>query len=76
MSPRSAAGRVRGRLDILAANDLGRALYAPIYAGPLSPPNNARFVFLDPHATEFFRDWNKIANDTVAMLRAEAGRDP
>jgi transcriptional regulator with XRE-family HTH domain len=67
---------LNGRLDILAANDLGRALYAPIYAGPLSPPNNASFVFLDPHATEFFRDWNKIANDTVAMLRAEAGRDP
>jgi hypothetical protein len=33
-------------------------------------------VFFDPHATEFFRDWDKIANDTVALLRAEAGRDP
>jgi hypothetical protein len=33
-------------------------------------------VFLDPHATEFFRDWNKAANDTVAILRAEAGRHP
>jgi MmyB-like transcription regulator ligand binding domain len=43
---------------------------------PLRPPNNARFVFLDPCASEFFRDWNKIANDTVAVLRAEAGRDP
>jgi hypothetical protein len=32
--------------------------------------------FLDPNATEFFRDWNKVANDTVALLRAEAGRDP
>jgi transcriptional regulator with XRE-family HTH domain len=67
---------LNGRLDILAANELGLALYAPIYASPLSPPNNARFVFLDPYATEFFRDWNKIANDTVALLRAEAGRDP
>jgi transcriptional regulator with XRE-family HTH domain len=64
------------RLDILAANDLGFALYSPIYAGPARPPNNARFIFLDPHATEFFRDWDKIANDTVALLRAEAGRDP
>jgi hypothetical protein len=24
----------------------------------------------------FFRDWNKAANDTVAILRAEAGRHP
>ena len=43
---------------------------------PVRPPNNARFVFLDPRANEFFRDWDKVANDTVALLRAEAGRDP
>jgi hypothetical protein len=64
-----------GRGDILAANPLGRALLSPVYADPARPPNNARFVFLDPHATEFFRDWNEVANDTVAMLRATAGRD-
>jgi hypothetical protein len=27
-------------------------------------------------ASDFFRDWEKIANDAVAILRAEAGRDP
>jgi transcriptional regulator with XRE-family HTH domain len=64
-----------GRGDILAANALGRALFSPIYADPARPPNNARFVFLDPHATEFFRHWDQVAGDTVAMLRAEAGRD-
>jgi transcriptional regulator with XRE-family HTH domain len=67
---------LNGRLDILTANQLGHALFSPVYADPVRPPNNARFIFLDPHATEFFRDWDKIANDTVAMLRAEAGRDP
>lgn len=67
---------LNGRLDILAANALGLALFSPIYAEPVSPPNSARFVFLDPLATEFFRDWDKVANDTVALLRAEAGRDP
>ena len=67
---------LNGRLDILAANDLGVALYSPVYADPARPANNARFVFLDPNATEFFRDWDKAANDTVALLRAEAGRDP
>ncbi len=67
---------LNGRLDILAANDLGVALYSPVYADPARPANNARFVFLDPQATEFFRDYDKAANDTVALLRAEAGRDP
>jgi transcriptional regulator with XRE-family HTH domain len=67
---------LNGRQDVLAANDLGRALYAPIYADPAGPPNTARFIFLDPHATELFRDWDKVANDIVALLRAEAGRDP
>jgi transcriptional regulator with XRE-family HTH domain len=66
---------ISGRGDILATNPLGRALFAPVYADPVRPPNNARFVFLDPHATEFFRDWDQVAGDTVAMLRAEAGRD-
>jgi MmyB-like transcription regulator ligand binding domain len=67
---------LNGRLDILTANALGYALYSPVYADPVRPANNARFLFLDPHATEFFRDWDKVASDTVAMLRAEAGRDP
>jgi transcriptional regulator with XRE-family HTH domain len=64
------------RLDILAANALGLALFAPLYADAHRPPSNPRFVFLDPHATEFFRDWDTAANDTVALLRAEAGHDP
>src|SRR5690606_28333807 len=38
--------------------------------------NNAKLVFLDPRASTFFRDWDTVANDTVALLRAEAGRDP
>jgi transcriptional regulator with XRE-family HTH domain len=67
---------LNGRLDILGANALGLALFAPIYADPIRPPNNARFIFLDPHATEFFHEWDKVANDVVALLRAEAGRDP
>jgi len=64
------------RLDILTANDLGFALFSPVCAGPVGPPSIARFIFLDPRAGGFFRDWDKVANDTVALLRAEAGRDP
>jgi transcriptional regulator with XRE-family HTH domain len=67
---------LNARLDIVTANQLGFALFSPVYTDPVRPANNARFVFLDPHATEFFRDWNKAANDTVTILRAEAGRHP
>ena len=67
---------LNGRRDILAANELGRALYAPIYAELTDPPNTARFTFLNPAAKEFFPDWGTVATDTVAGLRTEAGRDP
>lgn len=40
------------------------------------PANHARFAFLDPRARDFWLDWERIADDTVAMLRIEAGRDP
>jgi transcriptional regulator with XRE-family HTH domain len=65
-----------GRGDILAANRLGYALYSPLYAGSARPVNTARFVFLDPHAADFFIDWDHVATEVVAVLRSEAGRDP
>ena len=40
------------------------------------PANVARFVFLSPRARAFFPDWERAANDLVANLRTEAGRDP
>jgi transcriptional regulator with XRE-family HTH domain len=64
------------RLDVLAANQLGEAFYAPLYDDPARPVNAARFVFLNTRAATFFVDWDTIANDTVGILRAEAGRDP
>lgn len=65
-----------GRLDILGANQLGRALYSDIYDTPVQPPNTARFFFLDDRAQTFYSDWDRVAVDVVAVLRAEAGRDP
>ncbi|HKT55448.1 MAG TPA: helix-turn-helix transcriptional regulator [Microbacterium sp.] len=68
-----------GRLDVIAANDLGRALHAPVFDGAAvagTAPNLARFHFLDPAAREFFVDWEGGAAATVALLRAEAGRRP
>jgi transcriptional regulator with XRE-family HTH domain len=64
------------RCDYLAANQLGRALYAPLFESREQPPNSARFTFLDPAAREFFLDWEKAAKDLVATLRSMAGRNP
>ncbi|MFJ3670353.1 helix-turn-helix transcriptional regulator [Streptomyces sp. NPDC090106] len=68
------------RFDIVAANLLGRALYAPLFDSPLfaqrGPVNSARFLFLDPAAQDFWVDWDKGADDAVAFLRIETGRTP
>lgn len=64
------------RLDFLAANRLGFALYSELFTDPVRPANNARFTFLNPRARDFYADWTGIANDIVAVLRAEAGRNP
>jgi transcriptional regulator with XRE-family HTH domain len=64
------------RLDILAANQLGRALFSELYAAPTRPVNTARFVFLDPRAEATFGDWDRVAGESVAILRSAAGRDP
>lgn len=65
-----------GRLDVVAANRLGFALFSEAYAQPQRPANLARFVFLDPRAQVFFRQWDDSAYQTVAILRSEAGRAP
>jgi transcriptional regulator with XRE-family HTH domain len=66
-----------GRHDIVAMNQLARALYSPVLADPRRPANTTRFVYLQPEvAEEFFVDYNKIAKDAAAMLRLEASRNP
>ncbi|MBZ4486579.1 helix-turn-helix transcriptional regulator [Microbacterium sp. cx-55] len=65
-----------GRHDILAANSMGRALYAPVFDDPRRPVNTTRFTYLNPAAREFWRDYDQIADDAAAMLRLEAGRNP
>ena len=66
-----------GRHDILAMNQLARALYSPVLAEQRRPVNTTRFVYLNPEAArEFFVDYDRIANDAAAMLRLEAGRNP
>jgi hypothetical protein len=38
--------------------------------------NMARFTYLDPRAKDFHAEWNRIAGECVAALRAQAGREP
>jgi hypothetical protein len=63
------------RMDYLAANRLGRALYAPLFDSPVGT-NAARFLLLDPRGAEFYPDWDEAVDDVVALMRTEAGRSP
>lgn len=67
---------VDDRLDVLAANDLGRALYLPLYESPARPVNHARYIFCDPGAWTFWSDWDAMADLTASLLRGSSGRAP
>ncbi|MGX4655970.1 helix-turn-helix domain-containing protein [Micromonospora sp. SCSIO 07396] len=69
------------RLDVLAWNTAGHALFA----GHLEPdtvhrpdrrPNMARLVFLDAHTRELYVDWPAKARAVVATLRMASGQHP
>lgn len=62
--------------DLLATNALGRAFYSPLIGDGGRTPNLARFQFLDPASREFYPDWDLFAEMCVAIMRAEAGRNP
>jgi transcriptional regulator with XRE-family HTH domain len=59
------------RMDVLASNSLSDALHGRRLRGT----NLMRAVFLDPGARGFYRDWEEVAADSVAILRSLAGAD-
>ncbi|KQQ83271.1 helix-turn-helix transcriptional regulator [Pseudarthrobacter sp. SL88] len=65
-----------GRLDAVATNRLGRALFSEMFEDSRQPVNAARFAFLDARAQTFYRDWESNTRQIVALLRVEAGRSP
>lgn len=65
-----------GRLDAVATNRLGRALFSEMLDGAQQPANAARFMFLESRAQTFYREWEAQTRQIVAVLRAEAGRSP
>ena len=64
------------RMEIVAANELCRALYGGALDEDRLPLNLARYLFLDPHSRGFFLDWDHVADDLVGSLRVQVGRDP
>ncbi|TDD84259.1 XRE family transcriptional regulator [Saccharopolyspora karakumensis] len=69
------------RNDVLAWNELGRALVAPHL--PADAPESAatrpslpRMLFLDAQARALYRDWGLEAADYVAYLRMASGKYP
>ena len=64
------------RGDVLATNQLARALFADIYGDPSTGFNLSRYLFLDPRSRDFYVGWEAVARDTVAAMRIEAGRNP
>jgi MmyB-like transcription regulator ligand binding domain len=54
------------RLDILAANRLGRAFYSLHFDSSYRPVNSARFAFLDTRARSCYLDWESVARELAA----------
>ena len=63
------------RADFLTGNRLAYALYSDAFTTLDRPVSLPRFVFLDPRARIFYRQWDGLAEATVGSLRAEAARD-
>jgi transcriptional regulator with XRE-family HTH domain len=64
------------RMQMIATNALGRALYAPLFDTPGEVANHAKFMFLDPRARRFWVDWEVLTVEAVGTLRNAVARDP
>ncbi|GLY00670.1 MULTISPECIES: helix-turn-helix transcriptional regulator [Actinoplanes] len=62
-------------MQILATNDLGRALFTEAFDHS-DQPNLARYAFLDPRARHFHQDWNAATDEAVTVLRSATGLFP
>ncbi|MER7535702.1 helix-turn-helix transcriptional regulator [Streptomyces sp. NPDC097704] len=62
------------RTDVLASNRLAREVLTDFEALPAPHRNLARYYLLDPEARARVGDWERVAAETVAILRLEAGR--
>ncbi|APB01740.1 helix-turn-helix transcriptional regulator [Nocardia seriolae] len=63
------------RMDVLAWNAMGD-LVSGFSRVPDAERNQARYLFLEPHAPTMYPDWETVAGETVAYLRRDAGLHP
>ncbi|RST22885.1 transcriptional regulator [Streptomyces sp. WAC04770] len=64
------------RTDVLATNQIARALFADFEAMRPADRNYARWILLDSDARDLFTDWETQARAAVESLRLELGADP
>ncbi|MEV7321919.1 helix-turn-helix transcriptional regulator [Streptomyces sp. NPDC093970] len=64
------------RMDVLAWNRLGAALFTDFGALPPRQRNHIWLAFLDPRVRGLYADWAKVAQECVAYLRMDAARYP
>lgn len=64
------------RTDVLAGNRMASLLLADFSVMPAVERNLTRWIFLDAHARNLFRDWETVASEAVGSLRADIGRHP
>jgi transcriptional regulator with XRE-family HTH domain len=63
--------------DLIAWNRLASQVYPLGFdTMPDRERNGSRMVFLHPMARELYLDWPQVAEETVAMLRADVGQFP
>ena len=64
-------------VDIVAANEAAKFLFADFDAIPPAERNAVRWMLLSPAARELYRDhWETGASDLIGMLRIDVGRRP
>lgn len=64
------------RMNVIASNQLWRALFDNMDGYPGRHPNIARWTFLDPRSTDAYPDWETVAREVVHTLRASAAIHP
>ena len=64
------------RMNVIASNQLWRALFDNMDGYPGRHPNIARWTFLDPRSTEAYPEWRTVAREIVHTLRANAAAHP
>lgn len=65
---------VTGTFDVLVWNPAAAAVFPLLVGGPA--PNLARWVFTDPAAREVLVQWDAVAQDLLARLRATVAQRP